>query len=387
MAARRLLSPYRRNLIAVMATMTGATLSYSFIVPLLSIILERQGTSSTLIGLNSAAGAAAIFVVAPFAPRLLVRFGPVRVTLFGVAALFVALLLLPVFPNVWAFFPLRVLSGAGGGLMWIVGEAWINQTVADHTRGRTLSLYTMLMSFGYALGPLLLVVTGSEGWVPFLAGAAIVLAAGAATLIAAGVAPALEGTRSIRLRGIFRLAPLAMTSCFVISAADTLLISMLPLYGARIGLAHSQALFLLTMIGIGGMVLQYPFGWLADHMDRRRLTLIIAVLMLAGSLAMPWALPKAPYNLIFAFVFGGLIGALYTMGNILMGERFRDADLAAASTVFAVVGSVGGLAGPPAGGLGMDLWPGWGLPLALTVLVATVLPFAISATVRRRSLA
>jgi hypothetical protein len=51
------------------------------------------------------------------------------------------------------------------------------------------------------------------------------------------------------------------------------------------------------------------------------------------------------------------------------------------------MGSVGGLAGPPAGGLGMDLWPGWGLPLALTALVATVLPFAIAATVRRRSMA
>jgi hypothetical protein len=35
----------------------------------------------------------------------------------------------------------------------------------------------------------------------------------------------------------------------------------------------------------------------------------------------------------------------------------------------------------------MDLWPGWGLPLALTALVATVLPFAIAATVRRRSMA
>jgi MFS family permease len=387
MAARRLLSPYRRNLIAVMATMTGATLSYSFIVPLLSIILERQGTSHTLIGLSSASGAAAIFVVAPFAPRLLVRFGPVRVTLLGVAALLVALLLLPVFPNVWAWFPVRVLAGCGGGLMWIVGEAWINQTVEEHTRGRILSLYTMIMSFGYALGPLVLVVTGSEGWAPFLAGAAIVLAAGAATLIAAGVAPALEGAQTARLRGIFRLAPLAMTSCFVITAADTLLVSMLPLYGARIGLAHSDALYLLTMLGIGGIVLQYPFGWLADHMDRRRLTLIIALLMVAGSLALPWALPRAPYNLIYAFVYGGLIGALYTMGNVLMGERFRGADLAAASTVFAVMGSVGGLAGPPAGGLGMDLWPGWGLPLALTALVATVLPFAIAATVRRRSMA
>ncbi|MHA1600914.1 MAG: MFS transporter [Alphaproteobacteria bacterium] len=385
MAASRLLSPYRRNIVAVMITMAGATFSYSFILPLLSLILEQQGTSGTLIGLSVASEAGAIFFVAPFAPRLLARLGPVQTMLLAIAVRLVTFLLMPVFPNVWAWFPLRMLGGAGAGLMWIVSEAWINQTVDDHNRGRMLSLYTMALALGYALGPLILAQTGTEGWPPFIAGAAIMIVSAGGTLIASGAAPTLGGTASAHMLSFFRLAPLVMMCCFVTAAADTTLVALLPLYGASVGLAPSKALYLLTVVGIGGIVLQYPFGWLADRMDRRRLTLIIAILMLACSLTMPWALPQAPYNLIFAFVFGGLIGALYTMGNILMGERFRGADLATASTLYAVMWSLATLAGPPAGGLGMDLSPDIGLPLAMALMIATILPFAIPAAWRSRT--
>lgn len=384
MSATRLLSPYRRNLIAVMATMTAATLSFSFVLPLLSLVLERQGVSSTLIGLSTAAEAVAVFAIAPFAPRVLIRLGPVQTMVLAVGIKLATFLLLPVFPNVWAWFPLRMLGGAGASLMWVVSEAWINQTVDDRTRGRVLSLYSMALSLGYAVGPMVLAWTGSEGWTPFVAGAAIMAFSVSGTLVASGVAPTLGGTASARLRGYFRLAPLVMMCCFVASATDNMLVSLLPVYGANAGMAPTDVLYLLTVVGIGGIVLQFPFGWLADRMDRRRLTLVIALLMLLCSLALPWALPRAPYNLIFAFIFGGFIGAIYTMGNILMGERFRGADLAAASTFFVIMWNLGTLIGPPIGGIGLDLSPSLGLPLALTLMVASVLPFAIPAALRTR---
>jgi MFS family permease len=384
MAGPRVLTPYRRNLIAIMVTMTGATLSYSFVLPLLSLILERQGTSNTLIGLSVASEAVAVFLVAPFAPRLLVRLGPVKTMMLAVAVKLVMFLLLPVFPNVWAWFPLRMIGGAGASLMWIVSEAWINQTVDDRSRGRVLSIYSIALSLGYAIGPMVLAQTGSEGWMPFFVGAAIVLVAGSGTLLASGVAPSMSGSISARLPGYFLLAPLVMMCCFVTSAVDNILVALLPVYGDGAGLATGEALYLLTVVGIGGIVLQYPFGWLADRMDRRRLTLIIALLMLLSTLVLPWALPVAPYNMVLAFLLGGCIGALYTMGNVLLGERFRGADLAAASTLFAVMWNIGTLLGPPIGGLGLDLSPEFGLPLALSLMVASVLPFAITAALRPR---
>ena len=361
------LTPLQRNLVAVVVTMAGATLTYSLSTPLLSLILDRQGIGSSLIGLNAAAQSLAIFVIAPFAPRLLRRIGPARIMLWAIALQFVAFLLLPVFPNVYAWFPLRFLVGAGASVMWVASEAWINAVVEDRIRGRVLALYSAAVMGGYALGPLILVMTGSEGWAPFLAGAAMIGLSFLATLFGAGVAPSLDGKPRAPLLAYLALAPLAMLSCLVVAAGDGMLATFLPLYGLAQGLSQEQGLLLLTLLGAGGVALEFPFGWLADRMNRRLLSLLLSLAVLAGCLAFPLLLPVPVVNWVFIFLFGGCLGALYTLGNVLMGERFQGADLASASTLFATMWNLGALFGPPAAGLGLEISPQQGLPAALTL--------------------
>ncbi|MDJ0981912.1 MAG: MFS transporter [Kiloniellales bacterium] len=378
------LTPLHRNLIAIMVTMAAVTLTYSLSTPLLSLILDRQGVSGTLIGLSTASQAVAIFAIAPFAPALLRRLGPARLMLAAIGLQLVFFLLLPVFPNVYAWFPLRFAIGAGASVMWVASEAWVNTVIEDRIRGRVLALYSAAVTGGYALGPLVLLAAGSEGWAPFLAGAAILLCAGLATLFGAGVAPAIEGKPSAPLLAYLFLAPLAMLSCAVVAASDGVLAAFLPLYGLAQGLSQDQGLLLLTLIGLGGVALEYPFGWLADRMNRRLLALLLSLGLLAGCLAFPFVVPIPGANWIFIFTFGGCLGALYTLGNVLMGERFQGGDLAAASTLFATMWNVGALVGPPLGGLGRDLAPNFGLPGALTLIFALFLPVPLVTYLKHR---
>ena len=64
-----MLTPYRRNLFAVIVAMTGATFSYSISYPLIGPMLERRGYDSTSIGLNTAVEAVSIFAVAAYVRR------------------------------------------------------------------------------------------------------------------------------------------------------------------------------------------------------------------------------------------------------------------------------------------------------------------------------
>ncbi len=379
-----MVTTYHRNLFAVIVTMTGATFSYSFSYPLIGLMLERRGYDSTLIGLNTAVEAVSIFAVAPFAPYLLRRLGTIGLMLAAVALRLSGFIVIPVIPDPDFWLVARFFMGAGAGLMWIVSEAWINNVVPEHARGRMLALYSMAISAGYALGPLALAQTGNVGWMPFLIGTAILFGAGLSTLVARGRAPRLDGSRSASLARYVFLAPLVMLSVFVVSALDNMLVTFLPVYGPTIGVTVERALYLLTVMGLGGIVLQVPVGWLADRIDRRFLTLAIALGLFGACLALPWVVGRAPFDLAFMFVLGGLIGTLYTMGNVLMGERFRGGDLAAASTVFAVMWSLGALLGPPTGGFGMDIAPVFGLPAAMTLMVLPILPVGIAAYIRRR---
>ena len=68
---------------------------------------------------------------------------------------------------------LRPLGAAVGSSIFTAGEAWINQLAGDARRGRIIGIYAAALSAGFGTGPLVLSLTGIEGWPPFLVNAAI----------------------------------------------------------------------------------------------------------------------------------------------------------------------------------------------------------------------
>jgi MFS family permease len=375
----------RRNLIAVTAAMTATSLIYGLSVPLLSLILEERGIGGTLIGSQAAVQSAAILLISPFLPRYMSKIGPAILMLGAIFVSLVAFLMLAFFPSMLAWFVLRFTIGAAGSALWVCGEAWINQIAEDSTRGRVVAVYSMAVSAGFALGPAVLSVTGSRGLTPFIVSAAVMLLSALPLLTVLHNAPRLAGERAGTLPGYFRLAPVAMLLCALFAASDGMLISFLPLYGMDLGLGEGRALYLIVFIGIGGIVGQIPIGWLSDRVDRMFLATMCTLLVVATSLAMPFAISIQPWNLLYMLVLGAVLSGVYTIALVIIGHQFKGADLAAASALFGVMWGAGTVLGPQLGGLAYEHLPPHGIPLALAVLTAMLLPFPMTAWLRRRA--
>ena len=375
----------RRNLIALTAAMTATSLIYGLSVPLLSLILEGRGFSGTLIGSQTAVQSVAILLVSPALPRHMGRTGPAVLMLGAIALSIVAFLLLAVFSSVPAWFGLRFVIGAAASVLWVCGEAWLNQVADDSTRGRVVALYSMAVAAGFALGPVVLSLTGSQGFTPFAVSGIVMLLSALPLLAVVREAPRLTGERSNRLTRYFRLAPVAMMLCALFAAADGMLLSLLALYGKEVGLSETHALYLITMLGVGGIIGQVPIGWLADHVDLMLLAAVCILLVTGSSLAMPLVLSDSGSNLLFMLFFGACLNGIYTVALVMIGARFKGADLAAASALFGVMWGAGSTLGPQIGGLAYDLLPRHGLPLALAASCAAVLPFPLASWYRRRS--
>lgn len=375
----------RRNLIAVITSMAVTTLIYGLSMPLLALALNHQGVDPALIGLSTASQFLAGFAVAPFAPRFMRAPGPAVSMLCAIGVSLLVFLLLPVFPNVWAWFPLRFVLGAAGSYLWMAGDAWVNQVAEEHSRGRVVALYSMATAAGFASGPLLLTRTGSTGALPFLVSAVVVGVSALPLLLAVGIAPRLEGRASRRMPGYLLLAPVAMFICATYAAAEGILLAFLPIYGLQLGVAEKSALYLITVMGLGGIACQLAIGWLADRMDRMLLTALCAGAIVAGTAGLPLGFAHPPWNALYMFLYGGALGALYTMGVVLMGERFRGADLAAASALYGVMWGVGSIVGPPLGGAALELWPPHGMPAVVALLFLAFLPLPLASWLRRRA--
>jgi MFS family permease len=349
-------------------------------MPLLSIILETRGISATMIGLNTAVAGLASIAAAPLATPLAARFGVVW-TMLGMILLgslaFVGFYFATSF---WMWFPLRVALHLALTVLFILSEFWISTSAPPHRRGFVLGLYATVLSLGFAGGPWLFAQVGSQGFLPFGITFILVALAAIPVLAAWRESPQIVSDSDDEPTGFIRfiwLVPTATAAVLVFGAVETGGFALFPVYGARIGYSEADAALLLSMIGLGNVMLQIPIGMLSDRIgDRRHLLLGCAVVGLVGTILMPHLASNWHVMAVLLFLWGGVVAALYTIGLAHLGSRLSGRDLASANAAFVLCYGLGMVLGPQAIGIGMDLFGtsgfGWSLSFFFAAYIALV---------------
>ena len=362
------LSPSARafSLGAVIVHMVGIGLTLGLTYPLTSLVLESWQTPAWLIGVAGAMPALSILLLMPLFPKLIRRFGTVASMCLGCVVGCAALVAMPLFQTVEAWIVLRFLMGAGLALPWLVGETWINTVALDSWRGRVVSLYTAALFIGFALGPLLLDSIGIDGWPPIgLAIGALGLAM-VPLVLAARVAPAIEPHPSASISDAVRRVPIVAVAALAAGFAVTMSVTFLPLVGGHAGLDQAEALRLLSAFLIGGLVLQAPVGWAADRLPRLGLLTGLSFALAAVAVAMAGA-PEQPLPMmLLAFISGGLVLGIYSLGLTVLGERYPAGELAVANAAFLMAHEAGAVVGPIATGAAMGASASFGFTAVMT---------------------
>ncbi len=178
---------------AAIACVAVVGIGLSLSIPLLSIEMERRGASSTLIGLNTAMAGISSICVVPFVPRIAAHMGVVPLLVLSLVVSAASLVAFPLLPGIAAWFPLRFVFSAGLGALFVLSEYWINAAAPPARRGLVLGIYTTVLALGFAVGPVLIALVGTEGLWPYLLGAVLVLGGLLPILLARGLSPVVEG--------------------------------------------------------------------------------------------------------------------------------------------------------------------------------------------------
>jgi len=352
----------RRSIVACIAATATMTITLGLCWPLLAIVLERQGVPPWLNGLSASAQMAAVLAVMPVAPALIGRLGVVRMIAVGITGMAVCLALLPVFPDVWAWFPIRFALGLCEEFVFIAGDIWINQLAKEQTRGRLIGVYGMFLYAGFAVGPLAIIALGTDDWtVLYLSIGLVVLGLGP-LLFARGADSASEGRPRARLRHYARVATTLMLAGLLFGLIGSSTESLLLVYGLEKGLDEKAAALLLSLFVIGSVLGQLPIGWLADHVAHRRMLIAGALTALVAIAAMPAAIPYPFLIWPTMAVMGASLGGFYIVAMTMMGRRYRGADLIGVNTSFVFVWGVGASVGPGLSGSAMTAFGPDGMP-------------------------
>ncbi len=368
----------RWSLAAVMVSALGVGLMVGTTLPLCALVLEARGVSKAMIGLNAATGTLAILVCGPLYPRLLARLGMVRAFVLGTLASAGGIIALPYLPDLGHWFVLRFLIGMANGLSWVASETWVNAATQERHRAFANGLYSTILLGGFAGGPAILALVGSEGVLPFAVAAGAVLLAGVPLLPAWRVQPRLSQQSAGRpMLALVLAAPVPLLAAFASGLTESSAFSLMAIYGLEAALPEAAAVLLLAVFLAGNVGLQIPLGWLADRWDRGRMLRLCAAAGVIGPLGLALAI-GTPAAWPLLFLWGGTVTGLYTIGLTRLGASVAARDLAAANAAFVMFYCAGSMAGPSLSGLAMDIAGPQGLVATMSGASAAFLAVAFA---------
>ncbi|GKY87938.1 MFS transporter [Sinisalibacter aestuarii] len=317
------------------------------------------------------------------APWLIRRVGHVRV--FAALGSFISavLILYPVMTEPVAWMLLRVAIGFSFSGVYVTAESWLNHAASNENRGKALSLYLIVQMIGIIAAQGLVVLADPGGFVLFILPSVLVSLAFAPILLSVSPTPAFATTRRMSLMELYRISPLGVVGILLMGAVFSAQFGMAAVFGTAAGLSVGQLSLFISMMYVGGLVMQFPIGWMSDRIERRRLILAVAGLGALGALV-PVLMP-GHYSalLVAAFLIGGTANPLYALIIAYTNDFLETDDMPAASSGLMFVNGVGAVAGPLVTGWAMGAFGPTGFFVYLVAVLLILVGYGLWRMTRR----
>ncbi|QDY68884.1 MFS transporter [Qingshengfaniella alkalisoli] len=309
------------------------------------------------------------------APEMIRRVGHVRV--FAALGSFISaiLILYPSLTDPIAWTVLRFLIGFCFSGVYVTAESWLNNSATNETRGQALSLYMIVQMAGIVSAQYLLQIGDPSGFILFIVPSVLVSVSFAPILLSITPTPTFETAKPMGFREIFRLSPLGCVGMFFLGGVVSALFGMTSVYGTQVGLSVREISTLVAAIYTGGLLFQFPIGWLSDRMDRRQLILSAGAV---GAVAGAAAIASSSYAAILgaSFVIGGMANPLYALLIAYTNDYLQVEDMASASGRLLFINGIGAIAGPIVTGVLMTVLGSWAFFGFIAVLMTVLSLYA-----------
>ncbi|PHR20902.1 MAG: MFS transporter [Sphingopyxis sp.] len=333
---------------------------------------SNEGFSAFSLGLLGTGWATGYVLGCLFTPRLVSGVGHIRAfgTLAATAAIVV--LLSSMFPNPWAWIPLRAISGFCFAGAAMIVESWLSEEVDASIRGQVFGTYAMINLIGSTGGQMILIGADVSGHWYFMLAAIFYCLALIPTAISANRAPAPLFEVKLNIPRLWHNSPVAVFAALMIGVSNGAFGTLAAVYGNNIGLGMTSIVLFCSVPVLAGALCQIPVGKASDRFDRRKVLVFLSLVAISAETAF---LITAPESGIQNILIGSLLGAaIFAMYPIVLAhandyaEAGQSLQISGGLLMFFGFGSV---VGPFFGGAALSVVG----PLALfwTMICAHVL--------------
>ena len=376
------------NLLRVILAISLAGVVAGINLPLSTLTLKHWGISSSIIGLAASMMGLSAAVTTPFLPRMVNLFGQIPVLRVSLVTLPLAILALPIFQNLYAWFLLRFIIGLAATVIWVLSEIWINSFAEDRTRGRIIAIYTSLLSLGFIIGVLIMSFTSVETFGGFYISASLAIIV-ALPLWSMKDIGDFEAPMNISFSKYLFSSPILMGSSWMMGFLYAASAGLLPVFALPyVNEDYTAASRTVAWLASGELMLPLLIGWLADKYDKRKLMILLTIIAIFVLFLIPVFFHLPMLRFLLLFLLGGVTMGFYVLGLTMLGEQYKGQVLVSANASFIFFLSIGEILGPPIIGRAMDIFGnsafGWAMGI-ISLLFLSVFYFSRSLINRKQS--
>lgn len=364
--------------------------SQGMLLPLLSIILEQNGISSSVNGLHATGLYIGILIASPFMEKPLQKFGYKPLILIGGMLVFISMAIFPFWQALWFWFILRMVIGIGDQMLHFGTQTWITSTSTIKNRGRNVAYYGLFFALGFMLGPLMTRFLSINEALPFFVSAALSMLVWSSMFFVRNSWPeqdmgSVNTANTLGSIGRFiktvKIAWVALLPGFGYGFLEASLHSIFPIYGMRIGHDVDILALIIPCFAAGSILTQLPLGILSDRIGRKKVLSAVLGFGIIGFIAAAFLENSIPALFILFSFTGMLVGSMYSLGISYMTDLLPLSLLPAGNLMIGISFSLGSISGPILGGLFVEILPG----VSFFYLIAGMLILILVALLSQRN--
>lgn len=319
-----------------------------------SLDLEANGTSVGEVRLVVTGYPLGFITGCLLVRRIVERLGH-GVSFLALIALSVAMTLgFAAFHTATAWFLLRFGTGFAMAAVFTIAESWITLDSRSDNRGALFSYYMILSTLGTAVGPLLVGLPFDSGTGFYILAALIFAGSSLPLLLSGRMRPATamaEGNprpgRALPLLVLLASLPACFVAGLQTGMTNMPFNVMAPIYALRLGYTQAEAGALVSVFCLGGLLAQWPVGWLSDRFPRRKVLAAMAFTAAASCLAILLLAHLSAallFGLVFLFGFAAL--SIYPLTVAYASSTMDQAFFVSLSSRLLLLHGVGSITAP-----------------------------------------
>tara|TARA_B110000503_G_scaffold105153_1_gene156914 strand:- start:5150 stop:7234 length:2085 start_codon:yes stop_codon:yes gene_type:complete len=325
-----------------------------FIIIPMSMRLDGQDTDA--IGLVMSLYFVGMLLGSIYGKHLISRVGHIRIFAACASVATMCALLHSIWsvPLVWGV--LRVLIGFTNATFFMTMETWLSESSTSENRATVFGSYQFVTYFGMALGQLMLNFAEPQDPILYIYVAMLFCLCMIPVLMSRSGGPRINEPESMPLKTLYRTSPLGVVGIMISGICLGAFYNMSSVYGADVGMTKNQIATFMSATMVGGFLLQFPIGKLADLFDRRTVLVMTLLLACLAAMVLPIMAARGEMGITIAcaVILSGALACVYPIALADAFDRLKPTEMVAASGKLILAYAAGGAIGPYTSSLVMN---------------------------------